>query len=118
MWGLTAAVQHVAPSSSAARPLRPDTATDQLYDVILCADCVYDRELHRPLCLTLRRCLRPNGVVFLVASRRCGSLGDFEQCCRQDFYVRNWGCGYDDLVSSRFGHAKCSPSVLCLTSRA
>ena len=117
LWGLTAANRHVASTSSTRPAARQEDAMDQLYDVILCADCVYDRELHRPLCQTLRRCLRPNGVVFLVASRRCGSLGDFEQCCRQDFYVRNWGSAYDELVSARFGHAKCSPSVLCLTLR-
>eukprot|EP00966_Prymnesium_polylepis_P001115 25431-Prymnesium_polylepis.1 len=87
----------------------------QQYDVILSADCVYDRDLHRSLCQTLRRHVRPGGVILVVASHRCGSLDDFECCARADFHVDKWSGAYDEQVTSRFAHAKCRPGVLCLT---
>ena len=41
---------------------------ERTFDVILCADCVYDRDWHAPLVATLKRYLHPEGCVLLVAS--------------------------------------------------
>jgi len=95
--------------SAAAPPLAPEQ-----YDVILCADCVYDRALHVALRATLKRYLKPHGVAINVASRRCGSLADFESCVRSDFAVENWGQRYDVLTSSLLAGKKCHPEVLSL----
>ena len=83
-----------------------------LFDCILCADCVYDREYHLPLCSTLKRSLHRDGHVIVVASRRCGSLDDFMRCCMASFVVetiRPLGA-----VEARFRNQKCFPRVLIL----
>jgi len=84
----------------------------RLYDCILCADCVYDREFHLPLCTTLKRCLAPSGRVLLVASTRCGSLDDFTRACAAHFVVER--VQPDAAIINRFRGQKCFPKVLSL----
>ena len=83
--------------------------------VVLCADCVYDRQLHLALLATLRRFVKPvTGVALVVASRRCGSLQDFETAARGEFIVENWGAHYDAMTHSLLAGKKCFPQVLSL----
>lgn len=91
-----------------------DKQERQSYDIILAADCVYDRALHVPLCQTIRRWLSATGVCVVVASRRCGSLADFERCARGEFAVHAWPQPYDDTVAAKFKGHKCYPSVMTL----
>lgn len=95
-----------------------DLAEERLYDVILCADCVYDRNLHLPLRATIRRLLKPHGCAYVVASRRCGSFKDFEACAKVEFLVEHWGSGYDVLTSSLLSGKKCCPEVLTLRQQS
>ena len=54
------------------------------------------------------------GVAYVVASRRCGSLRDFESAAKVCFDVENWGSEYDLLTTSLLGSKKCFPEVLSL----
>ena len=99
-----------APSAKASA----EEADVHKYDVIIAADCVYDRALHQPLRQTLRRWLARDGTAICVASRRCGSLTDFERCARAEFAVDNWPADFDAKVSERFRAQKCHPYVLTL----
>lgn len=110
---LTAAAAEAGGAEVAAPPEQR-----QGYDVILAADCVYDRALHVPLCQTIRRWLAPNGVCVIVASRRCGSLADFDRVARGEFGVHAWPTPYDATVAARFKGAKCYPDILTLRHAA
>ena len=87
---------------------------DGLYDVIFAADCVYDRALHTALCQTIKRWLKPSGCTLVIASRRCGSLDDFERVARGEFGVGTWPANYNSTVTRRFRAQKCFPSVMTL----
>ena len=87
---------------------------ERLYDVIVFADCVYDRSLHLPLCATIKKFLKPQGCAVGVNSRRCGSLRDFERCAHQYFALENWGSHYDMLTTSLLQGKKCFPEVISL----
>jgi SAM-dependent methyltransferase len=91
------------------------TDLGERFDVIIASDCVYDRWLHAPLLKTLARWLSPRGCVVVIASRRCGSLADFERAAHAGFCVSRWPAHYDEAVSARFRSVKCFPSVLTLT---
>ena len=85
----------------------------QLFDCILCADCVYDRAFHLPLLTTIRRCLNPaGGRCYVAASRRCGSLDDFLRCASAQLLVE--ALPADAPVVARFRGQKCFPFVFCL----
>lgn len=86
------------------------------FDVILCADCVYNVELHIPLLKTLRRFLRPDGKVILIASPRAGSLYVFLSAARGFFGSVTCTVDYDDVVSSKFRGQKCFPQLVTLES--
>lgn len=107
-----------AGSSSGGGGQHGSGAEERLYDVIICADCVYDRALHLPLRATIRRLLKQNGVAYVVASRRCGSFKDFEACAKVEFQVENWGTGYDVLTTGLLSGKKCCPEVLTLKKGA
>ena len=85
-----------------------------IFDVILCADCVYDVELHIPLLMTLRRYMRPDGKVILIASPRGGSLNVFLHAARGFFGSVTCTVDYDDAVSSKFRGQKCFPQLVTL----
>ena len=104
--------------TSVAQPPAAAALEEGKYDVVLCADCVYDRSLHLPLRATLRRFLKPGGTALVVASRREGSLRDFEEGAKGEFAVDNWGSGYDAFVMSLLGGKKCFPEVLSLRHSA
>ena len=86
------------------------------FDVIISADCVYDRQSHDALCATIRGHMRSNGCTIVVASRRCGSMSDFEACARSnELSVQSLGTDYlGDAATARFRHAKCFPLVYLL----
>ncbi len=84
------------------------------FDVILCADCVYDVELHIPLLMTLRRYLRPDGKVMLIASPRGGSLNVFLHAARGFFGSVTCTVDYDEAVSSKFRGQNCFPQLVTL----
>ena len=88
--------------------------SDGLYDVILAADCVYDRQLHTALCQTIKRWIKPSGCAIVIASRRCGSLADFERCARGELRVVPWPASYDEAVTRRFRGQKCFPNIMTL----
>jgi predicted nicotinamide N-methyase len=85
-----------------------------IFDVILCADCVYDVELHIPLLMTLRRYLRPDGKVILIASPRGGSLNIFLHAARGFFGSVTCTVDYDEAVSSKFRGQNCFPQLVTL----
>ena len=62
----------------------------------------------------MRRLLKPGGVVLVVASRRCGSLSDFERRARVEFAAENWGTDYDVRTMSLLAGKKCFPYVVAL----
>ena len=47
--------------------------------------------------------LADNGVVYLVAPPRCGSLEAFVRSARQEFLVSDRGDSYDETVRAHFG---------------
>ena len=89
-------------------------ADEEKFDVILCADCVYDVDLHVPLLLTLRRFLRPDGKVILMASPRGGSLHVFLGTARAFFGNVCSTTDYDDEVNSKLRGQKCFPHLVLL----
>ena len=96
---------------------RHPEGTPPLFDYILCADCVYDRNWQPSLCSTLARNLRQGGWGIVVASRRCGSLHDFVRACHGAFDVHDLGIDYDTAVTRRFRFQKCFPGVVILRKR-
>jgi predicted nicotinamide N-methyase len=91
-----------------------DKGFEDTFDTIICADCVYDVELHIPLLLTLRRFLRPDGKVILMAPPRGGSLNIFLQTARAFFGGVNCSVDYDEIVSRKFRGHKCFPQLVLL----
>ena len=88
-------------------------------DIILCADCVYDTQMHTPLLMTLRRFLKPSGKAVIMASPRNGSLSEFLKAAHA--YFRCDLCvEYDEAVSNRkvegvpFRQHKCFPHLVTL----
>ena len=88
-------------------------------DIILCADCVYDTQMHTPLLMTLRRFLKPSGKAIIMASPRNGSLSEFLKAAHA--YFRCDLCvEYDEAVSNRkvegvpFRQHKCFPHLVTL----
>ena len=94
--------------------MEKNAVDEQKFDVILCTDCVYDVDLHVPLLLTLRRFLRPDGKVILMASPRNGSLHVFLGTARAFFGNVCSTTDYDDEVNSKLRGQKCFPHLVLL----
>jgi SAM-dependent methyltransferase len=87
---------------------------DSKFDVIMCADCVYDTRLHIPLLHKIRQFLRPEGKVILMASVRGGSLEVFLHTARAYFGSVYRSVDYSDEVRNRLRGHKCFPHLVLL----
>jgi predicted nicotinamide N-methyase len=94
--------------------LETKTDADNKFDVILCADCVYDTGLHIHLLHKFRQCLRPDGLVILMAAPREHSLETFLNTAKAYFGSVNRSVDYNDEVRKKFRGAKCFPHLVLL----
>jgi len=74
---------------------------NEVYDVILCADCLFFDETRWFLCETLWHCLDKSGVALVMAPARGGTLTAFMQLARDRGFSCSLHAHYCDIVWSR-----------------
>lgn len=84
--------------------LSQPTPYDGTFDVIICADCVFFKELHTYLNRVLLKLVKPHGTVILFAPERGSTLRQFCELAQKDFAVQRLDT-YDDVVNQRHHEA-------------
>ena len=76
------------------------------YDIILAGDTVYQVDSHTAQLATMRRWLKPAGMVLMMASTRNGSLHKFVEQAKQLFPVVKSSTTYDSTITATFTAGK------------
>lgn len=84
--------------------LSQPTPYDEAFDVIICADCVFFKELHTYLNRVLLKLLKPHGTVIIFAPERGSTLRQFCELTQKDFAIQRLDT-YDDVVDQRHHEA-------------
>jgi len=82
------------------------------YDFVLAADVVYLEDFHHVLLKTLRRLLKPSGIVIFFASPRNGSLDAFTLAASGVFDRVDISRDYDKDVDRAMHGMKCFPRLI------
>eukprot|EP00742_Colponemidia_sp_Colp-10_P009977 GILJ01010921.1.p1 GENE.GILJ01010921.1~~GILJ01010921.1.p1 ORF type:complete len:304 (+),score=31.37 GILJ01010921.1:38-949(+) len=78
----------------------PDTGMNELFDVIVAADCCFFKDFHVDLVHVIHRLLSADGTAYIMAPKRGDSLDLFVEHCRKlfDVQIRQ---DYEDQVSEK-----------------